>query len=434
MSTESTFPSPDSSRSLSRGTSGTLEGILQQYSQKPELLELILMSKVQEDRRRAEEAKLRSKEIDYVLQRDRDREQASSSSYQHRHSLPSLLSIMDPSKLSSSPPLTNSSLGSPRSVPEPERTYSSAESFSNKDAPPPPPPPPSSQQQRESPSISYHSTLLHPTIVQQRQASPPSSAHHHQQRSPRLLPSLMDTYSHHPHQQRRPSLPPPPPSVPSSSSTTPPKAQYPPIEPMSNMFSRKRPAFNESEPSSSLDHHHHANSNTAPSTTTTSKSNSTTTKYHYYYESTLMPSRNKPSSTPAQPPTTQPPPAPPSNKVPIPPMPMSHTHIMNAKNTNNLHNRQMNHSSKRRRREMQAITMIIETREFPYNDDYLWKNNGNTIHKGSGNKSIYYKCANNPKGCPVNKTVTFKDNGEYLIKYRGKHLGDCSRIKRVVDV
>jgi hypothetical protein len=49
---------------------------------------------------------------------------------------------------------------------------------------------------------------------------------------------------------------------------------------------------------------------------------------------------------------------------------------------------------RRRRREMQAITMIIETKEFPYNDDYVWKNNGNTIHKSTGQKSIYYKCSN----------------------------------------
>ncbi|KAI8062250.1 hypothetical protein BC940DRAFT_279043 [Gongronella butleri] len=89
---------------------------------------------------------------------------------------------------------------------------------------------------------------------------------------------------------------------------------------------------------------------------------------------------------------------------------------------------------KRRRREMQAITTVIETREFPYNDDYLWRNNGNTIHKKTGNKSIYYKCANSQQGCPVNKTVTFKDNGEYLIKYRGSHLDDCSTIKRIHEV
>lgn len=89
---------------------------------------------------------------------------------------------------------------------------------------------------------------------------------------------------------------------------------------------------------------------------------------------------------------------------------------------------------KRRRREMQAITTIIETREFPYYDDYLWKNNGNTVHKKTGYKSIYYKCSNSSKGCPVNKTVTFKENGEYLIKYRGQHLVECNRIKRITDL
>ncbi|KAI8344370.1 hypothetical protein BC941DRAFT_408482 [Chlamydoabsidia padenii] len=84
---------------------------------------------------------------------------------------------------------------------------------------------------------------------------------------------------------------------------------------------------------------------------------------------------------------------------------------------------------------MQAITTIIETKEFPYNDDYLWRNNGNTTHKKTGNKSIYYKCANGQRGCPVNKTCTFRqDTGEYLIKYRGSHLPDCSTIKRINEV
>ncbi|KAL0093424.1 hypothetical protein F4703DRAFT_1829535 [Phycomyces blakesleeanus] len=78
--------------------------------------------------------------------------------------------------------------------------------------------------------------------------------------------------------------------------------------------------------------------------------------------------------------------------------------------------------------------MIIETREFPYNDEYLWKNNGNTVHRKSGHKSIYYKCSNSSKGCSVNKTVTFKEDGEYLIKYRGQHLVECNRIKHIIDI
>ncbi|KAI8096772.1 uncharacterized protein BX664DRAFT_383166 [Halteromyces radiatus] len=65
--------------------------------------------------------------------------------------------------------------------------------------------------------------------------------------------------------------------------------------------------------------------------------------------------------------------------------------------------------------------------EFPYDDNYTWKNNGNTIHKKSGQRSIYYKCTNSAKGCHVNKTVTFKGQGEYLIKYRGRHLNTCAR-------
>lgn len=51
----------------------------------------------------------------------------------------------------------------------------------------------------------------------------------------------------------------------------------------------------------------------------------------------------------------------------------------------------------RRRREMQAITKIVETREYPYLDGYFWKNNGNTVQKKTGNKSIYYKCSNSSK-------------------------------------
>ncbi|KAI7864029.1 hypothetical protein BDF14DRAFT_1745091 [Spinellus fusiger] len=88
----------------------------------------------------------------------------------------------------------------------------------------------------------------------------------------------------------------------------------------------------------------------------------------------------------------------------------------------------------RRRREMQAITKIVETREHPYMDGYFWKNNGNTIQKKTGNKSVYYKCSNSNKGCPVNKTVTWKERGEYMIKYRGDHFAECSKVQRLVDV
>ncbi|CEP16015.1 hypothetical protein [Parasitella parasitica] len=88
----------------------------------------------------------------------------------------------------------------------------------------------------------------------------------------------------------------------------------------------------------------------------------------------------------------------------------------------------------RRRREMQAISKIVETRDYPYIDGFFWKNNGNTVQKKTGNKSVYYKCSNSSKGCPVNKTVTWKENGEYLIKYRGEHLAECGKVQRIVDM
>lgn len=57
----------------------------------------------------------------------------------------------------------------------------------------------------------------------------------------------------------------------------------------------------------------------------------------------------------------------------------------------------LNNNKPRRRREMQAITKIVETREFPYVDNFFWKNNGNTVQKKTGCKSIYYKCSNSNK-------------------------------------
>ncbi|KAI8090040.1 uncharacterized protein BX664DRAFT_365759 [Halteromyces radiatus] len=88
----------------------------------------------------------------------------------------------------------------------------------------------------------------------------------------------------------------------------------------------------------------------------------------------------------------------------------------------------------RRRREMQAITKIVETRDYPYIDGHSWRNNGNTVQKKTGNKSVYYKCANSIKGCAVNKTLTWRGNGEYLIKYRGEHLPECGNMQHIPDV
>ncbi|KAF9927550.1 hypothetical protein FBU30_003096 [Linnemannia zychae] len=84
---------------------------------------------------------------------------------------------------------------------------------------------------------------------------------------------------------------------------------------------------------------------------------------------------------------------------------------------------------KRKRREMQPVNKIVDSAE-PHIDQFLWKNNGNTTQKKTGCKSIYYKCSNSANGCTVNKTVTEKEGGGYVTKYRGEHLEDCIKLKR----
>ena len=69
----------------------------------------------------------------------------------------------------------------------------------------------------------------------------------------------------------------------------------------------------------------------------------------------------------------------------------------NNSNDNNSSKEVTEEERPRKRREMQAITKIVETRDFPYQDDYFWKNNGNTTQKKTGCKSIYYKCSNSNK-------------------------------------
>ncbi|KAI8993190.1 hypothetical protein BDB01DRAFT_775511 [Pilobolus umbonatus] len=88
----------------------------------------------------------------------------------------------------------------------------------------------------------------------------------------------------------------------------------------------------------------------------------------------------------------------------------------------------------RRKRSIQAVTKIVETREFPYNDHYVWRNNGNTNQKKTGCRSTYHKCWNHHKGCMANKTVIEQVNGCYVIKYRGDHLSECTQCIEVLHI
>ncbi|KAF7720522.1 hypothetical protein EC973_007838 [Apophysomyces ossiformis] len=347
-----------------------LDKVVQQYGTRPELLELILSSKVEEDRRRAEEAKLRRKEIDYLLhqhQQDTDDhvwQPTKKHLTRNRPSLPALGKLHQNDDRTTLPRL---------SVPTPPR-------------------------HRKLPNPIYSATNPISSLV----TEPSADSSRTEQASQRRNSSTTNNNNSRAIQML---LTPPHP--------TPSSAILPPLSSATALSDQPRSLPSHPFPSRSF-----SDQSTSKRQYTSSDDDS---------EDEDQPERGKPFSTGLAPPSPpseslilkqqHPPPLPSHQhhgKIPIPPV---HTR-----------------PNKRRRREMQAITTIIETREFPYNDDYLWKNNGNTVHKKSGHKSIYYKCSNSAKGCPVNKTVTFKGDGEYLIKYRGEHLKECSRIKRIVDV
>src|SRR6266542_858093 len=66
--------SPNSGTTTSTSTNFDLQDVIQQFGTQPELLKLILTSKVEEDKRKAEEAKLRVRELDLLLiERDRQK-------------------------------------------------------------------------------------------------------------------------------------------------------------------------------------------------------------------------------------------------------------------------------------------------------------------------------------------------------------------------
>lgn len=136
-----------------------LEKVVHQYGEQPELLELILSSKVEEDRRRAEEAKLRQKEIDYLLQQQQQQSQPQP------------------------PPQSSQNLGSP------EKTWKSAEW--------PPSPPRTSSHDATSSSSSSSSYSFLPRIHSPTLSSNHHHHHHHQHQHPyhRKLSIPAETFS-----------------------------------------------------------------------------------------------------------------------------------------------------------------------------------------------------------------------------------------------
>ncbi|GAA5815438.1 hypothetical protein MFLAVUS_008946 [Mucor flavus] len=387
-----------------------LDKIIHKYGENPDLLQLILSSKVEEDRRRAEEARLKQKELDYIVSDKALCEKASHRSKRHsslNQIYSSSLSDVSPGAFLSSTPneIPTRQLHSLDHLNTHRNTFGPLspsiyprKSFTGKfnmgDCVPPNTLPPISS-----------SFLSHDqTQGVMETCSPFMSAQH----SSTVTSAPLSHYRNIDHNNRFQNLP----TLDSFESSI---METLPFDSKSDNTS----SIDESYPNAKVDslklneHTLYESMSSKQHFGKTSLQNSDTKMFlmrdKSFVNSTTTVSTNftinEPNST---------------KKLPLPPNTMQKSHSTD-----------LSMRPRRRRREMQAITMIIETREFPYNDDYVWKNNGNTIHKSSGQKSIYYKCSNSNAGCPVNKTVTFRDNGEYLIKYRGGHLEECSKLKRV---
>ncbi|KAG0356575.1 hypothetical protein BG005_004481 [Podila minutissima] len=164
--------------------------------------------------------------------------------------------------------------------------------------------------------------------------------------------------------------------------------------------------------SSSYDHHHHHNNNHNTSSVVPTLSSGSTTSTN----SGSTPSSSSSNPSGAITTTTT------INSNSSGGLPFKGLRAMATTLTND-------YKRKRKRREMQPVNKIVDSPE-PHIDPYLWKNNGNTIQKKTGCKSIYYKCSNSTAGCTVNKTVTEKEGGGYVTKYRGEHLDECIRLKK----
>lgn len=94
------------SEDLSNPINGDLQDVIFYYQSQPDMLRLILQSKVEEDRRRAEEAKLRAKELDLLMLQQQQQQQAQPSqqtSFNHITQTPTPVSFDDQPSLTRRP-------------------------------------------------------------------------------------------------------------------------------------------------------------------------------------------------------------------------------------------------------------------------------------------------------------------------------------------
>ncbi|CAO3609795.1 unnamed protein product [Cunninghamella blakesleeana] len=299
-----------------------LQEVIHQFKSHPELLKLILTSKVEEDKRRTEEAKLRAKELDYYLKHDTP----PPTSFSPNH--------ISSSSSTSSSRLSISSLSSNTSYTENTNTNNNNNNNTNTN-------------NTNNTNTNNIKSLISPT-----------------------LPPITNTTSSH----RKMSI--------SSKSSLERSAPYPPSH-------LRSPTHSPSSESTSLSPHLRKNS-------FDERRHSAAAAMVAMGSSTFMPTPSSPKSTSSLSCDSTSPPSLSNDET------LDSSNLSNAYPSPKAEQYEETEESEvtpkpRRRREMQAITKIVETREFPYMDNYFWRNNGNTTQKKTGCRSIYYKCSNSNK-------------------------------------
>ncbi|KAG1047281.1 hypothetical protein G6F43_010264 [Rhizopus delemar] len=347
-----------SQSSNERGIVSSLSDIIQQYESQPGLLKMILLSKVEEDRRKTEEVKLRQKELDYMIANQSLKGLDNTIDDNIKQEFDVSKSLIKDDVLTS-----NLALCSVNYDPFAERIADSREASK------------ASNQEAISHTTLPYSTTTNPTPKIQNVY--PNTVHNHSQLRERFDSRTM-SYNSLPiptHQR-----------LPSSYST---QVRAPIIQQShsynNNNLSPARKSSCSSQQtlllasypthrdSNDAIYQHELLASTKSSLVDPAEDCSSNDFSNNRHENVNINNLNSNLINDAQSPNTID-----SQCFLKPKAHANPTNLDPSSIANDCSINQLSTIKKRRKRDVQAITMIVQTKEFPYNDQHEWKNNGNT--------------------------------------------------------
>ncbi|KAG0883036.1 hypothetical protein G6F15_006328 [Rhizopus arrhizus] len=340
-----------------RGIVSSLSDIIQQYESQPGLLKMILLSKVEEDRRKTEEVKLRQKELDYMIANQSLKGPDDTIDNNIKQEFDVSKSLTKDDVLTS-----NLALCSVSYDPFAERIADSRETSKVPN-----------QEALAHTSLPY-SAITNPTP--KIQSIYPNTVPHHSQLRERF-DSRTRSYSLLPIPTHQRPLP--------SCST---QVRTPFIQQSHNYNNSLFPARKSScssqqtllltsypthRDSNDAIYQHELLASTKSSLVDSVEDCSSNDLTNNCHENVNINNLNSNLINDAQSPNTID-----SQRFLKPKVHAKPTSLASSSVANDSSINQLSTIKKRRKRDVQAITMIVQTKEFPYNDQHEWKNNGNT--------------------------------------------------------